>query len=76
MRIIENSYKIGQRVGVHNYDNRLQILEGWVTGIDLEKKRCGSSYELNYTIADDKEMKWLNDGYKEWDLTDESEINS
>jgi hypothetical protein len=77
MRIIENKYKPGQKVGVKNLDNPQQILPGWVVGIDL----TDDGKDIIYSISDGydelrRKYVWVYDGVKETDLCDEIFINS
>lgn len=77
MRIIENLYKPGQKVGVKNLDNPQQISPGWVVGIDL----TDDGKDITYSIADGydelrRKYVWVYDGVKEGELCDEIFINS
>ncbi len=77
MRIHDNKYKLGQKVGCVNLDNPQQILPGWVIGIDLSD----DGREMTYTIADfydelRNRFECIYDGVKESELRDEDAINS
>jgi hypothetical protein len=77
MRIIENKYKLGEKVGVRSEDYPQRIDPGWVVGIDLSDDRK----EITYSIADGydelrRRYVWVYDGVEEIDLYPESCINS
>ena len=76
MRIFDNQYKIGQRVGVVDYDNPLKIFGAWVVGVDLDD----NGREITYTIAEElkfeKYPSSLSDGWPEDKLRSEDSINT
>ena len=77
MRIIENKYKLGEKVGVKNGDNPQRIDPGWVVGISLSH----DWKDITYGISDGydpirQRHVWIYDGVKEVDLYPEYFINS
>jgi hypothetical protein len=77
MKIIENQYKLGQKVGVRNGDVPQRIDPGWVVGINLSD----DCKDITYSISDGydelrRRHVWVYDGVKEIDLYPESCINS
>lgn len=77
MRIIENTYKLGQKVGIKNHDFAHRIDAGWVVGIDLDD----NCRDITYSISDGydetrRKHYWVYDGIKEIDLYPEWFINS
>ena len=61
MRIIDNTYKIGEKVLVQDYDNPMRWEPAFIAG--MMRSKDGRSIE--YWISDDKEGKYLSDGWPE-----------
>lgn len=74
MKIYENKYKLGQRVGVTDLDTPMRIWPGYVVGIEIGRN------EPTYTIADEWDKiygyKYISDGWEEKYLHDENCINT